>query len=117
VGKHDIRDVALEDPLWGLLEHYVRLLNRRLKKKGLPRVVKGQVIGAILTRFLLVHRAEIMEENAAVELEKHLGISTRAARRYGLELPEASELTGATQASDGGAALRSGGNSSGGPEE
>jgi len=104
MSKHDVRDVELDDPLKGLFEHYVRLLNRRLKKQRLPRVSKGQVVGAILTRFLLAHRAEIMEENAAVELEKHLGLSARTAQRYGLDLSGATEGTGDATLADGGAA-------------
>lgn len=98
--KHDVRDIEMDDALWGLLEHYVRLLNRRLKKKGLPRVSKGQVLGAMTTRFLLAHRAQIMEEHASTELTKHLGVALRAAGPYGLGLSEASLLSGAREVSD-----------------
>jgi len=69
----------------------MRLINKRLKKQQLPRVCKGQVVGAILTRFLLAHRSEIMGEHASLELQKHLGIALQVSGPRGLGLSEASE--------------------------
>lgn len=75
--KH-IPTATMEDPLWDLFDKYVSTLNRKLRKRGLPTVHRGRVVGAIMARFLLAHRLEIMEEHAALTLSKHEKSAIRA---------------------------------------
>ena len=89
--KHDVRDIQMDDALWGLLERYVVLLNKKLKARGLPRVTKGDALGAIACRFLLAHRGQIMDEYASDETKKRLGVLVRR-RSHGVGLSTAADL-------------------------
>jgi len=76
--------------IWELFDKYVEVINWKLKERGLPKKLKGEILGAVLSEALLSHEREILEGHRAAQLGR---IGRSLAKSGGL-YPEISKSLG-----------------------
>lgn len=98
--EDSLRRLRLDPAIRALFDQYMVVVEDRLVKKKLPRAGRLRVIGAIVSKYMLAHRREIMDEFAQVRLETAVGTAIPVLSRNGLSLAATTLAANTTAAAE-----------------
>jgi hypothetical protein len=86
------QQIEMHPAVWELLEKYLVVINHKINKRGLPKVTKAKLLGALLTHTLLPHREHVLSKHEETQLNTLLHSVTKCGG-LGAEIPGFSEVS------------------------